>query len=82
MEHLTAFLTRMPKVDAEGRTYKIPHVGWNSIVPPTCRSAEPADAAGFPGGTLGAPSLRRVFPIRFLRLSRQSRLPGKPSLTF
>ena len=46
---LPGVVTRMPKVDAEGRTYKIPHVGWNSIVPPTCQSAEPADAARLTG---------------------------------
>ena len=46
---LPGVVTRMPKVDAEGRAYKIPHVGWNSVVLPTCRSAEPADAARLPG---------------------------------
>ena len=40
---LPGVVTRMPKVDAEGRTYKIPHVGWNSIVPPTC---EPCGDSG------------------------------------
>ena len=38
-------VARMPKQDAEGNTYKIPHVGWNSLVPPACQPAEPADAA-------------------------------------
>ncbi|MDO4290501.1 MAG: imidazole glycerol phosphate synthase subunit HisH [Eggerthellaceae bacterium] len=37
----------MPRVDAEGNSYKVPHVGWNSIVP-------------LPGGGLGgAQSLKQ-----------------------
>ena len=39
----------MPKADAEGRAYKVPHVGWNSVVPPACQPAELLDAAASPG---------------------------------
>ena len=28
----------MPKADAEGRTYKVPHVGWNTVLPPVILS--------------------------------------------
>ena len=40
---LPGVVARMPKVDADGRTYKIPHVGWNSIVPPTCGTLGDSD---------------------------------------
>ena len=31
---LPGVVAKMPRVDAEGNAYKIPHVGWNTIVPP------------------------------------------------
>lgn len=30
----------MPKVDAAGRAYKVPHVGWNTVVPPVILSEQ------------------------------------------
>ena len=37
----------MPKQDEQGLSYKVPHVGWNTVVPPACQPAEPA-AFAFP----------------------------------
>ena len=34
---LPGVVTKMPRVDAKGLTYKIPHVGWNTVVPPACQ---------------------------------------------
>lgn len=31
---LPGVVTRMPKIGKDGVAYKIPHVGWNSVVPP------------------------------------------------
>lgn len=31
---LPGVVDRIPKCDNQGRTYKVPHVGWNSIIPP------------------------------------------------
>ncbi|WP_449315437.1 imidazole glycerol phosphate synthase subunit HisH [Rubneribacter sp.] len=45
---LPGVVTKMPRVDAKGLTYKIPHVGWNTVVPPACQPTEPLDAANFP----------------------------------
>ena len=42
---LPGVVTRMPKAVADGKLYKVPHVGWNTVVPPTCRSAEQLDVA-------------------------------------
>lgn len=41
---LPGVVQKMPLRDAAGNLYKIPHVGWNSIVPPAC-VAEFADHA-------------------------------------
>ena len=45
---LPGVVVRMPKVGADGASYKIPHVGWNSVVPPNRRPAGAADAAREP----------------------------------
>ena len=44
---LPGVVTKMPRVDAAGRACKVPHVGWNTVVPPACQPAEPA-AFAFP----------------------------------
>lgn len=31
---LPGVVCRMPRVDAEGNAYKVPHVGWNTVIPP------------------------------------------------
>ncbi|WP_260620275.1 imidazole glycerol phosphate synthase subunit HisH [Gordonibacter massiliensis (ex Traore et al. 2017)] len=41
---LPGVVAAMPRTDAEGHAYKVPHVGWNTVTPP----AYPA------GGTIGA----------------------------
>lgn len=38
----------LPKSDAAGRAYKVPHVGWNTVVPPDCQLSELLDVAVFP----------------------------------
>ena len=40
---LPGVVCRMPRVDAEGNAYKVPHVGWNTVVPPM--GSEPPAAA-------------------------------------
>lgn len=42
---LPGVVSAMPRADATGRLYKVPHVGWNTVIPPSCRSSEPADVA-------------------------------------
>lgn len=46
---LPGVVARIPQVDQKGLSYKVPHVGWNSIVPPACQPAELLDAAASPG---------------------------------
>ncbi|WP_172137025.1 imidazole glycerol phosphate synthase subunit HisH [Adlercreutzia sp. ZJ473] len=48
---LPGVVGRMPRVDAAGRAYKVPHVGWNAVVPAG------ADALGVAGGGSRAQSL-------------------------
>lgn len=38
---LPGVVDRMPRVDAAGRTYKVPHVGWNSVIPAPEATGEP-----------------------------------------
>lgn len=42
---LPGVVTAMPRIDAEGVSYKVPHVGWNTIVPSACQPTELLDAA-------------------------------------
>lgn len=49
---LPGVVAKLPRLDAQGRAYKIPHVGWNSIVP--------ASAALVPGGGEPAGSARSL----------------------
>lgn len=45
---LPGVVAKMPQHDAAGTLYKVPHVGWNSIVPPVLTEwAERLDAAAF-----------------------------------
>lgn len=37
---LPGVVGRMPRTDADGRAYKVPHVGWNSIEVPGCAPGE------------------------------------------
>ena len=41
---------RMPRQDAEGRAYKVPHVGWNTVDFPAGAAESPL-FAGIPSGT-------------------------------
>ncbi|WP_165173890.1 imidazole glycerol phosphate synthase subunit HisH [Adlercreutzia sp. ZJ242] len=50
---LPGVVGRMPRVDAAGRAYKVPHVGWNAVVPAG------AGALGVAGGGSRAQSLGR-----------------------
>ncbi|WP_165056783.1 MULTISPECIES: imidazole glycerol phosphate synthase subunit HisH [unclassified Adlercreutzia] len=50
---LPGVVGRMPRVDAAGRAYKVPHVGWNAVVP----AGAGAGALGVAGGGSKAQSL-------------------------
>lgn len=52
---LPGVVCRMPKIGADGRSYKIPHVGWNSIVAPNRRPEAPLSGAQAHPGPLAAP---------------------------
>ena len=78
---LPGVVTKMPRVDAAGRACKVPHVGWNTVVPPACQPAEQAGAAEV-SGTESCGSKPSSRPEgRYVGLSPQSPAPETPSLT-
>lgn len=72
---LPGVVAKLPRLDAQGRAYKIPHVGWNSIVP-----VSTAEVGGTPGGgARKASSARAETPSgRFVRagLSERPSIPA------
>lgn len=41
---LPGVVTRMPSVSSDGTAFKVPHVGWNTVVPAACEPLGRADA--------------------------------------
>lgn len=61
---LPGLVDLMPRVGADGRNYKIPHVGWNSIYPPN-------DAADF-----DCPLLKNVKPGEYFYFTHSYAAPA------
>ena len=75
---LPGVVTKMPNADAEGRTFKIPHVGWNSVVP-----AETLADFGGPVGDENAgfvcPLLEGVAPGEYFYFTHSYIAPETPA---
>ena len=50
---LPGVVAKLPSRDAAGASYKVPHVGWNTIVAPACQEGEAADRADGADGVAG-----------------------------
>ena len=48
---LPGTVVAMPRYDAQGKTFKVPHVGWNTIEMPACGAVAAPPCGGFPGST-------------------------------
>lgn len=57
---LPGTVVAMPRCDAQGKTFKVPHVGWNTIEMPSCNGGVTVPPCGGVGGNavLKQPSLR------------------------
>ena len=73
---------RLPKQGADGRSYKIPHVGWNTLVPSvlTQRTERAATAASH-GAPSCASKASSPTEVGVLGLSPQPDAPCEPSLS-
>lgn len=56
---LPGVVCRMPRVDAEGNAYKVPHVGWNTVIPPMGSGLSAASTSA--GGSAAAGGGQSVF---------------------
>ncbi|NGM18290.1 imidazole glycerol phosphate synthase subunit HisH [Eggerthellaceae bacterium zg-893] len=66
---LPGVVDRMPRTDAQGRAYKVPHVGWNQVVPP----AGDKDAAVF-----ASPLFAGIDPGEFFYFTHSYVVPDGP----
>ena len=64
---LPGVVTKMPSHDAEGRLYKIPHVGWNTIEPAPGR-----------GDSFGCPLLEGIEPGTYFYFTHSYIAPDGP----
>lgn len=63
---LPGVVTKMPKIDAEGHVFKVPHVGWNTVVP--ANSAE----------TFASPLFAGIAPGEFFYFTHGFIAPSGP----
>lgn len=77
---LPGVVTRMPKVGCDGAAYKIPHVGWNTIVPPASTTEE-AFAPGRCAGRLAfsCPILADTKPGEYFYFTHSYAAPDTPA---
>ena len=47
---LPGTVVAMPRCDAQGKTFKVPHVGWNTIEMPACNGGAAVPSCGEGGG--------------------------------
>ncbi len=57
---LPGTVARMPRTDAQGTSYKIPHVGWNTVDPPASDGSELCDQQNPQDGGFASPLLAGV----------------------
>ena len=57
---LPGTVVAMPRCDAQGKTFKVPHVGWNTIEMPSCKGG----GAGHPGGGVGLMAVQKQSSLR------------------
>ena len=51
---LPGTVVAMPRCDAQGKTFKVPHVGWNTIEMPSCNGGAAVPPCGGVGGKAGS----------------------------
>ena len=73
---LPGVVTKMPSYDAEGRLYKIPHVGWNTIEPSSAHV--PAMGAADPDNPFDCPLLAGVEPGTYFYFTHSYVAPTGP----
>ncbi len=72
---LPGVVDRMPRRDAQGRAHKVPHVGWNQVVPP----ADGKNAAGRPAeAAFASPLFAGIDPGEFFYFTHSYVVPDGP----
>ena len=64
---LPGVVARMPRIDAAGRAFKVPHVGWNEVVP----------ASG--DGAFSSPLFANVRPGEYFYFTHSYIVPDTPA---
>lgn len=68
---LPGVVRRLPRLDAEGNAYKIPHVGWNSMEVPAADGEAPAEFA--------SPLFEGIEPGEFMYFTHSYAAPDTPA---
>ncbi len=69
---LPGVVTKMPRTNAEGRAFKIPHVGWNSVVPAAGQRGESTDR-------FDCPLLEGLTPGEYFYFTHSYLAPASPA---
>ena len=69
----------MPRVDEAGRAYKVPHVGWNSVLPLACGTGEIPAGSSNGLGSFASPLFEGIDPGEFFYFTHSYIAPDTPA---